>query len=371
MIISFPKETQTNETRVSLTPSNAKVLSKKHKIQIETGAGISSSFFDEDYKNAGAEVLQTSEIFNSEIICKVNPPSIEEARKIPVGSIYVGFLNPFNNLEILKIFNERKITSFAMEFIPRITRAQNMDALSSMATIAGYKAVLIALDKLPKMFPLLMTAAGTIAPANVFILGAGVAGLQAISTAKRMGAKVFAFDPRPSVKEQINSVGAVFVEMPIEENVETKGGYAKEQSDEFLRKEQEVIGQLLPKTNVVISTAQIFGKKAPVLITKEMVEKMKSGSVIVDLAAEQGGNCELTISGETVFHNGVQIIGPKNLPATLPIDSSEMYSKNILNFINNLLVKNEIDWDEEVTKGSCITKNGEIFHPMIKEKFNS
>ncbi|MEK7818569.1 MAG: Re/Si-specific NAD(P)(+) transhydrogenase subunit alpha [Bacteroidota bacterium] len=371
MIISIPKETEQSETRVALTPSTAKILSKKHKLQIEIGAGLNSIFSDESYKLSGAEILSSNEIYNNcEIICKVISPTIDEANKFPIGSIYIGFLNPFNNKEILKIFVERKITSFAMEFIPRISRAQNMDALSSMATIAGYKAVLIALDKLPKMFPLMMTAAGTIAPATVLILGAGVAGLQAIATAKRMGAKVSAFDPRPSVKEQINSVGAVFVEMPIEENIETSGGYAKEQSDAFLLKEQEVIGAQLSKTNVVISTAQIFGKKAPILITKQMVEMMKPGSVIVDLAAEQGGNCELTIAGETVFHNGVQIIGPKNLPATLPIDASEMYSKNILNLINNIFAKDELDWEEEVTKGACITRSGEIFHPMIKERFN-
>ena len=368
MIISIPNENLNNETRVAITPTVAKLLSKKYKVQVASGAGTRAMFSDESYKNVGVEILNENEIFNNaEIICRVSAPTVADAEKFPANSIYIGFLNPFKNADVLKIFAEKKIISFAMEFIPRITRAQNMDALSSMATISGYKSVLIALDKLPKMFPLLMTAAGTIAPANVLILGAGVAGLQAIATAKRMGAKVSAFDPRPIVKEQINSVGAVFIEMPIEENVETSGGYAKEQSEAFLLKEQEVIGNVLPKTNVVISTAQIFGKTAPILITKKMVETMPNGSVIIDLAAEQGGNCELTVAGETIFHNGVQIIGPKNLPASLPIDASEMYAKNILNLINNVFAKDEMDFEEEVTKGACVTRNGEVVHPMLKK----
>jgi NAD(P) transhydrogenase subunit alpha len=277
---------------------------------------------------------------------------------------------PFANTELVKTFTTRKVTSYSMEFVPRITRAQSMDALSSMATIAGYKAVLVAADYIGKMFPLLMTAAGTITPATVLILGAGVAGLQAIATAKRLGAKVEAFDPRPAVKEQVKSLGAAFVEMELPEDVETKGGYAKELSPEFIKKEMEAISARLPKVDVVISTAQVFGKKAPILITADMVKLLRTGSVIVDLAAEQGGNCELTEAGKTVQSGGVSIIGAVNLPATLPVDASNMYARNINNLFRLLYPKPDAtpDVNDEVVKGACITRDGQIVNEQVKTR---
>jgi NAD(P) transhydrogenase subunit alpha len=256
-----------------------------------------------------------------------------------------------------------------MELIPRITRAQSMDALSSMATVAGYKAVLLAADHIHKMFPLLMTAAGTISPATVLILGAGVAGLQAIATAKRLGAKVEAFDPRPAVKEQVKSLGATFVEMELPSDAETAGGYAKELSPEFIQKEMEAIGGRLPKVDVVISTAQVFGKKAPLLITADMVKILRPGSIIVDLAAEQGGNCELTEAGKTVLHNGVKIIGAVNLPATMPFDSSQLYSRNVQNLFRHLYPKpdSQPDQNDEITRGCCVTNAGEIVNDAVRK----
>jgi NAD(P) transhydrogenase subunit alpha len=287
------------------------------------------------------------------------------------GSTLVGFLSPWTNRDLVEQMQARKITAFAMELIPRITRAQSMDALSSMATVAGYKAVLIAADTVQKFFPLLMTAAGTIPPANVLVIGAGVAGLQAIATAKRLGARVEAFDVRPSVKEQIESLGAKFIEMELPEDVETKDGYAKEVSEDFIRRELEAIGSRLPRMDVVISTAQVFGKKAPVLITEEMVKTMKPGSVIVDLAAEQGGNCELTEAGKVVTKHGVTIYGPVNLPAQLPVDASQMYARNITNFVKHIFQAENrtLDFEDEITKNACVCHNGEIVSETIKSLF--
>lgn len=285
----------------------------------------------------------------------------------------MGYLAPLNNHETLKAMNAKKITSFATEFIPRISRAQSMDTLSSMATLAGYKAVLMAANHLGKIFPLLMTAAGSIPPATTFVLGAGVAGLQAIATAKRLGSKVEAFDPRPAVEEQVKSLGATFVHMEVpEENVETTGGYAKQQSDAFLIAEQEAIGARLPKVDVIITTAQIFGKAAPILITEEMVKMMRPGSVIVDLAIEGGGNCELTESGKTVVKHGVTIIGTLNLPATLSVNGSGMFSKNLLNLFKNLFQSedNALDFEEEVTAGACITHAGDIQNELVKKSMS-
>jgi len=258
-----------------------------------------------------------------------------------------------------------------MEYIPRITRAQSMDALSSMATVAGYKAVLLATEKLGKMFPMLMTAAGTVPAATVLILGAGVAGLQAIATAKRLGARVEAFDVRAAVKEQVKSLGATFIEIEGTEDMETKGGYAKEQSAEFIKKQQAALTARLAKVNAVITTAQVFGKRAPILLTAEMVKAMRPGSVIVDLAAEQGGNCELTEAGKVVEKNGVTIMGAVNLPALLPIDASMMYSKNVINLFKLLYPKPDAapDFNDEVVKGACITRNGEIVNENVRAAF--
>jgi NAD(P) transhydrogenase subunit alpha len=313
------------------------------------------------------------------MIFKVQPPQRHpvtqqpEAEMLREGSAYIGFLAPLTHPDVLEAFARRKITAFAMEFIPRLTRAQSMDALSAMSTVAGYKAVLLATEHLGKMFPLLMTAAGTITPATVLVLGAGVAGLQAISTAKRLGARVEAFDARPAVREQIHSLGAAFIEMELSQDAETAGGYAKEQSTAFLKREQKVICARFPRVDVVISTAQVFGKRAPLLITTEMVESLRPGSVIVDLAAEQGGNCELTQAGQTIEYEGVTIIGTTNVPALLPIDASQLYARTVLNLFRYLYPATgpQPEGTDGPVKGACVTRNGEIVHdllqPLVKE----
>ncbi len=379
--LAVPREVRPGETRVALVPQVIPGLIKRgYEVLIEQGAGLASGFTDDQYRDAGARVVASPEEIwqGGDVICKVTPPTEHpelkraEAELLAEGKTYVGFLAPLEEHEVLRVFLQRKITGFAMEFIPRITRAQPMDALSSQANLAGYKAVIMAADRLRKIFPLLMTAAGTITPAQVFVLGAGVAGLQAIATAKRLGAKVMAFDPRPAVKEQVQSLGATFVEMEVpQEDVETAGGYAKAQSDAFLKAEQEAIAAVLPKTDVVITTAQIFGKRAPILITAEMVEQMPSGGVIVDLAAQQGGNCELTKPGEIIEHEGVTIIGSLNLPALLPVNASQMYARNIVSFVRQVLPADSqgLDFEDEITKGACITYQGEIKNELVAKAF--
>lgn len=380
MKIGVPKEVREGETRVALIPQTVMELKKmEFEILIEKGAGEKALFSDEAYKKAGATIVDDAKKLYQEadLVLKVQPPQKHPKAKkhelelMKEGSTLVGFLSPWTNRDLVEQMQARKITAFAMELIPRITRAQSMDALSSMATVAGYKAVLIAADTVQKFFPLLMTAAGTIPPANVLVIGAGVAGLQAIATAKRLGARVEAFDVRPSVKEQIESLGAKFIEMELPEDVETKDGYAKEVSEDFIRRELEAIGSRLPRMDVVISTAQVFGKKAPVLITEEMVKTMKPGSVIVDLAAEQGGNCELTEAGKVVTKHGVTIYGPVNLPAQLPVDASQMYARNITNFVKHIFQAENrtLDFEDEITKNACVCHNGEIVSETIKSLF--
>lgn len=377
MKIAIPKEVAPGETRVAVIPSMISTfVREKHEVLVESGAGLASSHADQDYVSAGASIAPDAKqiIQSADLLIKVQPPTRGEASLMRQGAMYIGLLAPLSNGPTIQEFLSRSVTAFSMEYIPRISRAQSMDVLSSMATVAGYKAVLLATEKLGKMFPLLMTAAGTIPPATVLILGAGVAGLQAIATAKRLGAKVEAFDPRPAVKEQVKSLGANFVEMELpKENVETKGGYAAQQSDEFLKKEMEAIAGRLPKVDVVISTAQVFGKKAPVLISADMVKLMRKGTVIVDLAAEQGGNCELTEAGKTVEKNGVTIIGSVNTASLLPFDASLMYSRNILNFFQLLYPKADSakgssapDFEDEIIKGACITRNGQIVNEGVK-----
>lgn len=371
MNIGIPKETVQGETRVALIPAHIGPLTRdKHTVLIENGAGERASFSDEQFKAAGATIVDSaSSLYSqSDLVFKVQPPTVQEANSLKEGTTYVGFLAPLAHGAVVDILRKRRITAFSMEYIPRITRAQSMDALSSMATVAGYKAVLLATEHSGKMFPMMMTAAGTVPPAVVLVLGAGVAGLQAIATAKRLGAKVEAFDVRSAVKEQIKSLGATFLEMEITENLETAGGYAKEQSAEFLKKQKEMLNGRMPKVDVAISTAQVFGKKAPILITEEMVKLMRPGSVIVDLAAEQGGNCELTEPGKTVEKHGVTIIGAVNLPATIPVDASLMYSKNLTNLFKLMYPKPDAtpDFNDEIIKGACITRNGEIVNESVR-----
>jgi NAD(P) transhydrogenase subunit alpha len=370
MIIGVPRETVSGETRIAVVPGVVSQLARdKHDVLVERGAGHAAHVSDEELKAAGAAIAASAgDVYaKADIVFKVQPP-VEEADRLREGSSLIGFLAPLANPGTIRTLARRRITAFSMEYVPRISRAQSMDALSSMATIAGYKAVMIGAHELGKMFPLMMTAAGTIPPATVFVLGAGVAGLQAIATAKRLGAKVEAFDPRPAVKEQVKSLGATFVEMEMPADAETEGGYARELSPEFIRKEMEAIAARLPKTSLLVTTAQVFGKRAPVLITEEMVKLMHPGSVIVDIAAEQGGNCVLTEPGKTVTRHGVVIAGPTNLAATVPVDASQMYARNIVTLFKHLYPKADAlpDFADEIAAGCCITRGGEVVHPAVK-----
>lgn len=383
MKIGIPREVQAGETRVALIPGLITLLRKdQHEVLVEAGAGAGSSFSDMQYMQAGASLVESPQALYNQVdmIFKVQPPlmhptiQLSEADLVREGAAYIGFLFPFTHLDVMQTFVRRNITAYAMDFVPRITRAQGMDALTSMSTVAGYKAVLLATEHLGKMFPLLMTAAGTITPATVLVLGAGVAGLQAIATAKRLGARVEAFDARPAVREQIQSLGATFIEMELSQDVETAGGYAREQSAEFLRREQEVICARFPKVDVVISTAQVFGKRAPLLITTEMVKSLRQGSVIVDLAAEQGGNCELTQAGQTILYEGVTIVGATNAPALLPITASQLYARDVVNLFRYLYpaTGTQPDSSDALVKGTCVTRNGQIVHellqPLVREE---
>ncbi|MGA2750585.1 MAG: Re/Si-specific NAD(P)(+) transhydrogenase subunit alpha [Verrucomicrobiota bacterium] len=359
------KENIQGETRVALVPDSVKLLiKKKHSVLIETGAGLAASIPDAEFEAAGGRIMADAAQLTAaaECILKVRPVSREEAQSVPEGKALIGFLAPLRNAELVQILVRRRVTSFSLDAIPRISRAQSMDTLSSMATIAGYQAVLLAATHLPKFLPMLTTAAGTIRPAQGLVVGAGVAGLQAIATARRLGAVMEAFDVRPAVKEQVKSLGATFIEIASAENLEDKGGYAKEVSAQVLVQQQKLLQERCKAADFVISTAQVPGKPAPRLITKDMVAGMKPGSVVVDLAAESGGNCELTRPDEVVRHNGVTILGPTNLPATLPLDASRMFARNLATFI--MEITNEkgftMDWKNEIFAQTCITLDGEV-----------
>lgn len=377
MKIGIPKEIFDRETRVAVIPPMIPLLTKlKHEVFIEKGAGVGASFLDDEYVKFGATIIDDSKklYHSADVLLKINPPQMHpktkthEVELLREATAIIGFLMPLDNPEAIGKMVQRRITGFAMDYIPRISRAQSMDALSSCATVAGYKSVLIAADHLGKFFPLLMTAAGTIPPASVLVLGAGVAGLQAIATARRLGAKVEAFDPRPATKEQVLSLGAQFVEMELPEDAETASGYAKQQPEQFLKKEREIIASHLLKVDVVITTAQVFGKRAPILITEEMVKMMKPGTVIVDLAGRHGGNCELSLANQEVVKYDVTIIGAWNLCSLVPIHASQMYSKNIINLFQHLFQRpdNTLNFEDEITKGACITYNGEIVNEEIR-----
>ncbi len=372
MIAGVVKETFPGENRVSLVPANIAAVKKAGlDVIMEPGAGIAAGYPDNAYEEKGAKIVteRTNVFATADVMLYVralgaNPAAGKaDLDLLKRDQVIIGMMEPLSEPDSLKLLAERGVTAFAMELMPRITRAQSMDTLSSMATIAGYKAVLLAAEALPRMFPMMMTAAGTIAPAHVFVVGAGVAGLQAIASSKRLGAVVRAYDVRPAVKEQVESLGAKFVEMELEtKEAETTGGYAKEMGEDFLRKQREMMTRVVADSDVVITTAAVPGKKAPVLITAEMVKGMKPGSVIIDLAAERGGNCELTKAGETVAESGVSISGPTNLPASVPYHASQMYSKNITNFLA-LLVKDgvmQLDSDDEIIQATMITRNGKV-----------
>ncbi len=372
MIVGVPKETAALERRVSVVPETVPKLGAGVKVAVERGAGENAGFPDSDYATAGATIApdQRSLYAQADIVLKVLPPTPDEAALVKEGSTIVSFLFPVANLETVKRLASRKATAFAMELIPRISRAQPMDALSSQANVAGYKAVIVAADTVPKLFPLMMTAAGTISPAKVFVLGAGVAGLQAIATARRLGAVVDAYDVRPVVKEQVMSLGAKFAEMPVEaKDAQDAGGYAKAMGEEFTKKQQEFLAQRAKAMDVVITTALIPGARAPILITEDAVKGMRPGSVVVDLAAEQKGNCALTEPGKTVVKYGVTIHGPLNLPSTMAPESSRLYSRNISSLLLTMLKDGAltIDPKDDIIKGSMVINAGQVVHgPTVK-----
>jgi NAD(P) transhydrogenase subunit alpha len=367
MRIGVVRETAPGERRVSLVPETVGRLAKAgNDVVVERGAGEASSFPDRLYTEAGASI---GDAWQSELVLKVARPSDEELGKLRSGVVLIAFLSPLVNHALVRELARRGVTALSMDAIPRITRAQPMDALSSQATVAGYKAVLLAAAALPKFFPMLTTAAGTIAPAKAFVIGAGVAGLQAIATARRLGAVVEAFDTRPVVKEQVQSLGAKFLEVDLGETGEGTGGYAKELSEEAHRKEVELLAKAVKENDIVITTAAIPGRPAPKLITAEMVRSMRPGSVIVDLAAETGGNAELTQAGKVIDVDGVRIDGTTNLPSTMPYHASQMYSRNIASLLQLLLTKDgklNLDMNDEVIKGTVITKDGEVVHEATR-----
>jgi NAD(P) transhydrogenase subunit alpha len=375
MRLGIPKETWPGETRVAVIPAAVPPLVKAGlEVVVEPGAGVAAGFTDDAYTSHGATLVSRADLFRtSDVVLQVRavPADLSLLRS---GQGVIGFADPLGAPDAIRALAGTGASLFSMELMPRITRAQSMDALSSMATIAGYKGVLLAANALPRMFPMLMTAAGTISPARVFIVGAGVAGLQAISTARRLGAKVEAYDVRPAVKEQVQSLGAKFVELALDAaDSEDKGGYAKAQDEAFYRRQREMMLKVVAAHDVVITTALIPGKRAPILLTKEMVEAMPPGSVVVDLAAERGGNCEVTQPDQVVVHHGVTVIGPSNPPALVPYHASQMYSKNITTFLAHLLGKDgaskaalAINPDDEITRETLLTRGGSVVHARLQ-----
>jgi H+-translocating NAD(P) transhydrogenase subunit alpha len=377
LTVGVPTETLPGEARVALVPGVLQALSKAGiNAVIESNAGEAAGFPDSEYEAKGATIGTRADAFAADIVVQVHTfgANPEQGRAdlalMKKDQVVVGFTDPLGNAAGIKEMAGTGATILSVELMPRITRAQSMDVLSSQATVGGYKAVVLAAATMPKMFPMLTTAAGTIRPAKVFVIGAGVAGLQAIATAKRLGAVVQAYDVRAAVKEQVVSVGAKFVEMEIDSaDAEDKGGYAKEMGEDFLRRQRELMTSVVENIDVVVTTAAIPGKKSPVLITADMVQKMQPGSVIVDLAAERGGNCELTKADETIVVNGVTIMGPTNLPATVPFHASSMYAKNLITFLTHLIKDGEFKWDmeDQITVETLLAKNGEVVLPRLRE----
>jgi H+-translocating NAD(P) transhydrogenase subunit alpha len=356
------------ETRVSVVPEVAgKLTQSGARILIEHGAGTRAQFPDSAYKDVSWADSSDAVLAQSDVVLTVQPLSVEQIQRLKAGAVVIGFMQPYSRRAEVKALKDTGVTSFAVELIPRISRAQSMDALSSQAAIAGYKAVLIAADHLPKFMPMLTTAAGTIRPSQVLVIGAGVAGLQAIATARRLGAVVEAYDVRSATKEQVKSLGAKFVETGV--SADGTGGYARELTEEEKRKQQEVLDSRIAAADAVVTTASVPGRPAPKIISRAVVERMRPGSVIVDIAAEQGGNCELTRMGEIVEHQGVKVIGPINLPGDLAYNASEMYARNLLNFLKPALDKGElkIDWNDEVFAQSCLTHAGQIKHEPTRK----
>ena len=382
MIVGVPRETFPGERRVALVPGVIPNLAKAGlEVVIEAGAGVEAGYPDALYTDKGAKVLASrGDVFGSadillQVLCYGSNDRTGQAdvALFKRGQVVIGFLRPMGSVKTLQDIAAAGVTSFSVELMPRITRAQSMDALSSMGTICGYKAVLIGADKLPRIFPMLTTAAGTITPSRVLVIGAGVAGLQAIATARRLGAVVSAYDLRPAVKEQVQSLGGRFVELPLEvADAQDAGGYAKAQDESFYQKQRELLGKVVGESDVVITTAVVPGKKSPILVTKEMVAGMAPGSVIVDLAAERGGNCELTRAEEVISVNGVTIVGSINLASTVPYHASQMYAKNLANFLVHMVKdgKMQMNMEDEITRSTLLTNQGEVVNSRVREFFN-
>jgi len=379
MIVGVPKETLPGERRVALTPSVLAPLAKADiKVHVEAGAGVEAGYPDAQFEKAGAVIVKDrAKVFaDADVIAQVNTYAANpeagsaDLAHLREGLVLIGSADPLGSTKRVQEIAGTKVAAFGLELMPRITRAQSMDILSSMATVAGYKAVLLAATRLPRFFPMFMTAAGTIQAAKAFVIGAGVAGLQAIATSKRLGATVRAYDVRPVVKDQVQSVGGTFVELKLEtKDAEDKGGYAKAQDEAFYQKQRELMAKEVAGSDVVITTAAIPGQKSPVLITADAVRGMQPGSVIVDLAAERGGNCELTRAGEEVVENGVLILGPLNLPATMPYHASQMYAKNLVTFLLHLVKEGKVQFDlaDEITSGTLMCKGGEVVHGRLRQ----
>ncbi|MGE5477396.1 MAG: Re/Si-specific NAD(P)(+) transhydrogenase subunit alpha [Bacteroidales bacterium] len=374
MKIAIPKERRAGEARVAASPDTVKkYVQMGFEVVVETGAGEGASIADAIYRDAGATIAAdaAATFAAGDVVLKIQRPTDDEIALIKEGAVLIAGLSALTNKDMVEKLAARKVTAFAMELVPRITRAQSMDILSSQANLAGYKAVLDAVHEFKRAVPMMMTAAGTVAPARFLVLGAGVAGLQAVATAKRLGGVVYAFDVRPAVKEQVESLGGKFVEVDPEatKDAETKGGYAKEMSEDYKRKQAAKIAEVLAKTDIAICTALIPGKPAPVLITEEMVQGMRPGSVIVDLAVEAGGNCPISEFDRVVVKHGVTLVGHGNVPSRLAVDASNLFAKNLLNFISPLVDKEsktlKFNWDDEILKGSCVTRDGQIVHPAL------
>jgi NAD(P) transhydrogenase subunit alpha len=380
VIIGVPREQKTGENRVALTPGNVANLTKKGiKILIQSEAGTKAGHLDNDYQEAGATITSSREdIFSqSDIVLQVqsfgsnHENSSADLELLREGQVIAGMMDPLASPQTAQVLAERKVTAIAMELVPRISRAQDMDVLSSMATLAGYKAVLLGAEALPRILPMLMTAAGTLQPARVFIMGVGVAGLQACATAKRLGGVVEAYDVRPAAREQILSVGAKPIELELEaEGTEDKGGYAKQQGEDFLRRQRELMTEVLAQQDIVITTAAVPGAKSPILVTEDMVKAMKEGAVIVDLAAERGGNCELTKLGETVQAYGVTILGPENLASTIPNHASQMYGKNMEIMLGHIIDEEcnlKLDFEDEIIHETVVAHGGDVPHTRMRD----
>ena len=370
MRVGVVKEILPGERRVAVVPDTvSKLKAAKLDVSVQTGAGSNAYYTDDAYQQAGADLVPDARqiLGNADALLKVQPPSADEVRALKSGAILISFLQPSSHPDIVKALAAQKVAAFSLELVPRISRAQSMDALSSQANVSGYKSVLLAANHLGKFFPLLITAAGTVTPARVLVLGAGVAGLQAIATARRLGAVVEAYDVRPAVKDEVKSLGATFVELPLEAQ-QGQGGYAAQQSEEFLRRQRELIGDHVASSDVVITTAAVPGRRAPTLVTGEMVARMRPGSVIIDLAADTGGNVDVTKPGEVITVNNVTVDGSKNLASTMPVHASQLFSRNVSTLLLSLVKDGQasIDLNDEIVKGAMLTNAGELVHPLAK-----